>query len=104
MTPDESQRVLLAMSQAWPTKVSDPTLRLWANRLTRLEFTDAIAAIDRLMDTSKYWPAWSELHEMYAAVRRAARPVWELEPVRDPVSPERVEELVRGMRTMLRRA
>tara|TARA_R100000808_G_scaffold4752_3_gene15083 strand:+ start:17330 stop:17674 length:345 start_codon:yes stop_codon:yes gene_type:complete len=89
VTPDEAKHALLAMSQAWPTKISDPTLHLWNNRLTRLDFAQTIKAIDQLMDTSKFWPAWSELKETVDAIKRAETPMYELEAAPDRVAKDR---------------
>ena len=104
MTPDEAKHALLAMSQAWPTKISDPTLHLWNNRLTRLDFAQTIKAIDKLMDTSKFWPSWAELKETVDAINNGTKADWQLEPVANPASLSEARRHLAEMRATLQNA
>ena len=70
MTNDEVDRLLFTMTAIWPGKISDPTLMVWRDRLASLDPDVASEAINQLADTSKYWPAWSELSELVAAIKR----------------------------------
>ena len=70
MTRDEVDRLLFTMTAIWPGKISDPTLMVWRDRLTNLDPDVASEAVNQLADTKKYWPAWSELSELAAAIKR----------------------------------
>jgi len=70
MTNDEVDRLLFTMTAYWPGKISDPTLMVWRDKLAALDRDVATEAVNQLADTKKYWPAWAEMSEVTAAIRR----------------------------------
>jgi len=101
MTRDEVDRLLFTMTAIWPGKISDPTLMVWRDRLTNLDPDVASEAVNQLADTKKYWPAWAEMSELAAAIKRRAPAPKEL-----PVGPclskaeslEQIAEIRAGLR------
>ena len=77
MTPDQADQILLTLAATWNTKISDPTIIMWRNRLQQLDYNHTQTAVNHLADTSKWWPAWSEIVDATNAAKRAAGPVYE---------------------------
>ncbi len=102
MTRDEVDRLLFTMTAIWPGKISDPTLMVWRDRLTNLDPDVASEAVNQLADTRKYWPAWSELSELTAAIRRRTPAPKEL-PVGPCLSKAEALEQIAGIRAGLSR-
>jgi len=103
MTNDEVDRLLFTMTAIWPGKISDPTLMVWRDKLTNLDPDVASEAINQLADTSKYWPAWSELSELVAAIKRRTPAPKEL-PTGRKVSKDEALKHLAGCRAVLNRA
>lgn len=105
MTPDEADQVLFTMAAVWPGKIDDTTIAMWRNRLDRYHADEVYQAIDRLADTAKWWPSWSELVEAVDAVKRANARTWEaLPPAGELASEDEAREAIREAREALREA
>ena len=102
MTNDEVDRLLFTMTAIWPGKISDPTLMVWRDRLTNLDPDVASEAVNQLADTKKYWPAWAEMSELAAAIKRRAPAPKEL-PAGPWLSKAEMLERVAETRAMLNR-
>jgi hypothetical protein len=74
MTDEETRRILFLLSSIWNQKVSDPTLEVWRKRLSGFaDYSAVVESVERLTDTSSYWPSIADLVETYGAVTRAYR-------------------------------
>ena len=103
MTSDEVDRLLFTMTAIWPGKISDPTLMVWRDKLAALDPDVASEAVNQLADTKKYWPAWAEMSELAAAIKRRAPAPKEL--LAGPwVSKDEALEQIAGIRAGLNRA
>jgi len=102
MTKDEADHLLFLMTAIWPTKISDPTLMVWRDRLAGLDPDIATEAVNQLADASKYWPSWSEMSELAAAIKRRAPAPKEL-PAGPWLSKAEMLERVAETRAMLNR-
>jgi len=102
MTNDEVDRLLFTMTAIWPGKISDPTLMVWRDRLAGLDPDVATEAVNQLADASKYWPSWSEMSELAAAIKRRAPAPKEL-PAGPWLSKAEMLERVAETRAMLNR-
>jgi len=102
MTNDEVDRLLFTMTAIWPGKISDPTLMVWRDRLAGLDPDVATEAVNQLADASKYWPSWSEMSELTAAIKRRAPAPKEL-PAGPWLSKAEMLERVAETRAMLNR-
>lgn len=105
MTPDEADQVLFTMASVWPGKIDDTTIAMWRNRLNRYHADEVYQAIDRLADTAKWWPSWSELVEAVGAVKRAnAASFKPLPPAGELASKDDARAALRQAREALRDA
>ena len=102
MTKDEADHLLFLMTAIWPTKISDPTLMVWRDKLAGLDPDIATEAVNQLADASKYWPSWAEMSEVTAAIRRRTPAPKEL-PVGPCLSKAEMLERVAETRAMLNR-
>ena len=98
MTEEEAAKTLFLMSSIWTQKVSDPTLIIWRDKLTRYPYHMAEEAVHRLADANKFFPSWAEMKEMIDLVKRESiEPLKELESSKDWLSKEenivRIEEI-----------
>jgi len=74
VTDEETRRILFLLSSIWNQKVSEPTLEVWRKRLGGFDDYNAVVeSIERLTDTSSYWPSIADVVETYKAVTRAYR-------------------------------
>tara|TARA_R100001244_G_scaffold28351_1_gene27653 strand:+ start:384 stop:716 length:333 start_codon:yes stop_codon:yes gene_type:complete len=74
VTDEETRRVLFLLSSIWNQKISDPTLEVWRKRLGGFDDYNAVVeSVERLADTSSYWPSIADVVETYKAVTRAYR-------------------------------
>ncbi len=80
MTPDQADQILLTLASTWNTKISDPTIITWRNRLATLDYNHACTAVNQLADTSHWWPSWAQMKEAADAAKRAAGPMFEALP------------------------
>lgn len=103
MTKDEADRLLFTMTAIWTTKISDPTLMVWRDRLTNLDPDIASEAINQLADTSKYWPSWSELSELAAAIKRRTASVYKSLPAGRVLPKVEALKRIAEIRVMLKR-
>lgn len=72
MTREEALTVATMLVEAYPREIQAGTLKAYALHLTDLDRTVAVAAIRRLVATSKWLPAISEIRQ---AVARQTLPV-----------------------------
>lgn len=104
MTDDEVRRVLFLLSSIWAQKVSEPTLEVWRKRLVAFDdYAVMVESIERLADTSRYWPTIADVVETYAAVARTNHPTqYALPPPSgETLSKEESREMLRQCRATL---
>jgi hypothetical protein len=73
MSPEEVEEILFTMTAIWTQKINDPTLMVWKELLAPEDRSKVRAAIKQLADTSKYFPAWSEVKEIVELLKRQER-------------------------------
>ena len=97
MTPDEADYVLARMSVVWSSKMLNvEEVRFWVDKLSKYEFDIAMDALQRVEDTSKFWPSWAEYKSAIKAIQNSRVPfVGELQQPEEQVTPpERVREII----------
>jgi hypothetical protein len=102
---DEVRRVLFLLSSIWSQKVSEPTLEVWRKRLAAFDdYAFVVESIERLADTSRYWPTIADLVETYAAVARSHHPtLYALPPPGgEALSKEETRAMLKQCRASLR--
>lgn len=75
MTKGESMKLLAMLRAAWPRQeVGADTAEVYAEMLKDIPFDEASAAVRRIVQTSKWFPAIAEIREQVAESRSALDP------------------------------
>ena len=100
MTPDEADWLLARMSVAWPVKMLNvEEVRFWIEKLQPYDIEDSIQALNRLEDTCKFWPSWSEFKISLRAVRNSHEKNFvQLQPVEKTVGKEEALRIIDEIR------
>ena len=75
MTPDETRTALATMAVYWPhSKPEATTIALWQQKLPNMRSAALVTeALASLMESTPYWPHWSEFITAYRAAMAAER-------------------------------
>ena len=101
VTPDEADWLLARMSVAWPSKMLNvEEVRFWIEKLQPYTLDDSVESCNRLEDTCKFWPSWSEFKTSLRAVQNSHEKnfVQLQQPKEEITPPERVREIIANIK------
>lgn len=100
VTPDEADWLLARMSVAWPSKMLNvEEVRFWIEKLQPYTLDESVEACNRLEDTCKFWPSWSEFKTSLRAVKNSHEKSFvELQPVAKVVEKEEALRIIDEIR------